>query len=442
VRGAAVRRERSRLGPLDLGFERQRALNGTLELTPTLPRVGGWLRPRAQATSEYTMTRDPNARSLLGPGDLFADTLDLADTSAAARLPRRLGSTQLLSAGVTVDVGRALLERAGVATGPGADTTTRRGLRRLARLFQPIDVAVSRTLTSAFDATVADPALGLQLGLGGIGAFRNVDGRAATAAGLVNRVTVTNTLVLPFGVSLVNRLEGGDTRTWWRRSLTNAQAEGTGTQRTLPDLTLRWSWRPAWAAAVFSDVSASAGFLRQRQTSRAPGDSLSPADARATEAERFPVSARVTWPWLGGLTTAGGASLVRRTDDLPGARSASTTRERNGELRRAFHPPSRWGLESDITTSAGFQLTRTRALLTARDLAGALAPELGAGRIVQADVGRQAFNLNAHSDVAEALTLSLNGSRVVTFNNNINQRLVQTVFSAALQLSFFPGTFR
>ena len=49
---------------------------------------------------------------------------------------------------------------------------------------------------------------------------------------------------------------------------------------------------------------------------------------------------------------------------------------------------------------------------------------------------------NADTDVAENFTFSLQGARIVTFDNNLNRRLTQTVLSAVLQVSFFAGEMR
>ena len=53
-----------------------------------------------------------------------------------------------------------------------------------------------------------------------------------------------------------------------------------------------------------------------------------------------------------------------------------------------------------------------------------------------------ALKLSADTDVAVNLTFSLQGARVVTFDNNLNRRLTQIVFSAVLQYSFFAGELR
>jgi hypothetical protein len=56
-----------------------------------------------------------------------------------------------------------------------------------------------------------------------------------------------------------------------------------------------------------------------------------------------------------------------------------------------------------------------------------------------ADNGREAININADADVAENLTFSVNGARIITFDNNLNRRFSQIVFTAVLQVSFFAG---
>ena len=58
------------------------------------------------------------------------------------------------------------------------------------------------------------------------------------------------------------------------------------------------------------------------------------------------------------------------------------------------------------------------------------------------DNGREAISFNADTDVAENLTFSLQGARIVTFDNNLNRRLTQMVLSAVLQISFFAGELR
>jgi hypothetical protein len=50
--------------------------------------------------------------------------------------------------------------------------------------------------------------------------------------------------------------------------------------------------------------------------------------------------------------------------------------------------------------------------------------------------------LSADTDLAENLTFSLQGSRVITFDRNFNRRFTQTVVSAVLNIQFFGGALR
>ncbi len=450
ARGVALAAARHSFGGVDLGFERQRVLAGDVRWNPAL---ASWVRPRAAVATSYAMTRDPNAPSLVsGALDLPAYASPGAfGGGGSVTIPRRLGATNQLSAGATLDVARALTGGP-VPTGPvpngstPADTSAARG-PWLRRVVQPIDVAVTRTLTSSYDATSADAGLGAQLGLVGIGALRTLDGRAATLAGVVDRADLSNTLVLPYGLTLTNRVGVGTNRSWWRRAGTGAIAEGTGDVRVVPDLLARWNWRARGPSAMVSSVGLTAGMTRNWQTALAPADSLSPADQRSTLVQRWPLSGSLTWGALGGLTTSGGVSVQRRRDDLPGTRLTATSRDASAEAARAFRAPARWGLRSALRTNAGWQDSRTRTLVSGAlvplglSLVGATSPAFATplGATVQTDYGRRAVSFGANSDVAENLTFGLTAARVTTYNRNLGTQFTQTVLSAVLQMNFFAG---
>ncbi len=86
------------------------------------------------------------------------------------------------------------------------------------------------------------------------------------------------------------------------------------------------------------------------------------------------------------------------------------------------------------------KLATVRARLDEFNLSVAGGTIKGTGEIVGANQPRKiAFNFNADTDVAENMTFSLQGSRVVTFDRNFNRRFVQTVITAVFQLQFFAG---
>ena len=47
------------------------------------------------------------------------------------------------------------------------------------------------------------------------------------------------------------------------------------------------------------------------------------------------------------------------------------------------------------------------------------------------------MSLNADTDLSETVIFTLQGSRVVTFDNNFNRRATHLVFSTVLQVQFF-----
>ena len=123
-----------------------------------------------------------------------------------------------------------------------------------------------------------------------------------------------------------------------------------------------------------------------------------------------------------------------RVDSLPGSVADSRAHEVSADASRAFKLPAGWEMKSDLRARLGFQQTRASSYVENGFVAGA--------RSRLADNGRQAITFNADTDVAENLTFSLQGARIVTYDNNLNRRLTQTVLSAVLQIKYYAGELR
>jgi cell surface protein SprA len=95
-RGQAAYAERLSLLGSNLGLERERTLTSAINFAPVM---AAWLRPRIDFTSNFTLSKDPNARALLRE----------QDTTGAFRLPKRLGVAQSLNVGTTLDIGRLVI---------------------------------------------------------------------------------------------------------------------------------------------------------------------------------------------------------------------------------------------------------------------------------------------------------------------------------------------
>jgi len=400
--------ERNRLLGLDVGLERERQMSAAVGFAPV---VAFWMRPRLDFTSSYSMQRDPNSRALVRE----------ADTTGAYRLPRRVNNTQTLALGANVDLPAALRAyfRDSLVT------------PLLVQVLQPIDIQASRSLVSAFDGAPFTPGLGYQLGWGGIDHFRTQNGLNATSAGSNAQVTLSTGLRLPLGMAVTTRMQRVSTRNWTRR-LDNTLTMIDGEQRTLPDLTLRLSLRPRFASRVITSLGGSLRFLNTRQSSILPSDLAgTPADVRVSRVTSTPVNGSITWNVGTGLMTSFGVGSTHRLDSLPGSIAESRARDVSADVSRSVKVPARWKLKSEVRTRVSYQQSTAQSWVQGQSA--------GATRSRLSDNGRTAFNLNADADVAENLTFSLTGARIVTFDNNLNRRFSQIVFTAVLQVSFFAG---
>ena len=415
--------ERARWLGAPVGMERERVLTSALRIAPN---VLTWLKPRAELSTGFSLVKDPNARALLRVSD------------SSARLPRRLGATQDVSGGVTFD----LLQLVGTNQ-PAASFAG-----WWARALQPLDVTWSRTLDSNYDAIGQLPGGGYQFGFGSVELFRGLDGVLATAAGRARRLIVSGGLTLPLSLSVTSRAEVGRTETWTRRGRDGAQALMLGEQEVYPDVKLRWNWRPTQPFGVLAGIGASAGYAINAQRVDAPNDRGGFADRSRGRAETTPLSASLTWSIFGPFVTSASYSLTARDDERPGALTRSRAEDRTFSLARTFPLPAEWNQRSGLRTQLTYQRQGSRSVVT-NDVPNLLDAGDAPGTStrppftsVLADNGREAWSLNADTDLSETMTFSLAGTRVLTFDRTFNRRFSQFTFSAVLQLQFFGGELR
>ena len=403
----AAGNERSQLAGLDVGLERERTMAATITYSPV---TQGWFRPRLALGSTYAMLRDPNNRAVdvqLGPAD-----------APVPRLSRRLGNTQLLTAATTLDPGQAV---AGI-------TSEGSRWRRLARIVRPIDVTFTRNQLASFDGVPLDPGASFQWGIGGIDAFRSLGGDAASSAGASSDLVVGNAFALPGGVTVTNRMQRTDARHWNRRG-TKRTSLVNGEGLTYPDVSLRWSGRPRLLSGMFNQLGVTARALNSRQSWTTPGsDDRVLTEMRLSRQESYPFSASAVTAY-GQVALSASYALTRRVDSLPGSVARRRASDLAADLGKSFALPASWRVKNPLRTRVSWQETLTQSFV-----ANALA-EGARSRLT--DNGRRAFNINADTDVADNMTFSLQGSRVVTFDRNFNRRFVQTVITAVFQLQFF-----
>jgi len=414
--GAAADAERGSLLGLDTGIERERQLASSITYAP---EYAGWLRGRLDLASNFSLIRDPNAPVVL-PNTLTGAPGSL---TASPQIPLRLGNTRTITVGTGIDVAKAGIKYA------GATSLT----ARVAQYLQPIDVSFTRGILSSYDAASGDPGLGYQLGIGTIAGFRELDGRVANSADASSQVVLTGGLNLPLAIALTNRVQRTTTRNWTQR-LESEETTMDGDQVVLPDLSVRWS--PS--GPLFGGFVKSAGFngrlLHTRQSLVVPAlVTGAEPEERTTRVRTYPLNASLTWA-PGEVTTTAGYSYRTQADSLPGSVTNGNSAEASAEIGRTFKLPPDWGLMSGLRARLGFQQAHTKSYVQNLFAAGS--------RSRLTDNGRQAFTLNADTDVAANATFSIQGSRIVNFDRNLNRRFTQTVITAVLQMQFFAGDLR
>jgi len=403
--------ERQRFLGLDMGLERERQLTTSVSAAPPLT---AWLHPRFDFTSTFALLRDPNTGTLLQAGD----------STGPFRLPVRLNNSQSLAATASVDIPRAITLYSGDSS----------PLRLLARALSPVDVQWRRDLRSTFDGVAFDPSLSYQLGLGGSGAFREVNGVPATSAAVAHNLIVAHSLYLPFGLTIMDRYSRVRSTSWSR--LLDIQTLLEAEQQTFPDVSVRWSFAPPRALRVLiTAVTAQAGARITTGSTFQPtaGDqTFIPGaglriDQRLTQ---YPISGSITWAALGGFSTDASWNQAERREVRSGGLTVGSQKDLSVDIAKAFPLPRRWTLRSNLLrTRLGFQQTRAQAFFVQDTL-----------RSRVTDNGRWAITANADSDVSDTMSLSLLLARVLTFDDALDRRFSQTVASVVFHLQFSGGT--
>ena len=409
-----ARAERDKLLGVDVGLERERQMGAAISAAP---QISTWIKPRIDFSTQYSMFRDPNSPSLLQE----------ADSSGPFRLPRRLSNSQGLGLSAAIDLGR----------GMSMYSSDSGFVRRLSRVFQPIEVSWRRDLSSSFDGVPFTPGFGYQFGLGGISDFRDESGVAATSASERHTFGVNNTLALPFGARLTNRYGRLNSTVWAKRL--NTQAEIQQSTVTFPDVNLGWTLQPKLIRSFISSIGTNAAYRLEKSTTFQPSIS----DATGTEtsdggglrgeitSKTYPVTASIVWAFAGGFSTTAGWRRTDRSELRSGGLTLGNQSELNGNVGKSFKLPQRFKAKADVRWTLGLVQSRTQSFF---------ATDSTRKRVT--DNGRWAVNTNADTDLSENMNFSMTLSRVANYDNLYDRRFTQMVLTASLQISFFAGELR
>ena len=409
--GIVAAGDRDRPLGYDTGLERERAMQAGINISPP---ITAWFRPRLDFGTSYNMLRDPNTLGFARQGD----------STGPLRIPRRLGNSQTTTAGLTLDIPRAVKLY--------TDSTS--FLRGLLSGLQPVDVNFNRSLLSVYDGSAAPAPLGYQFGLGGVDRFRSLGGQLATSVGLVTQLSVNQSLNLPLGASIASRYQRINTRNWTRR-IQQGQDIVDGTQVVFPDVSLRWAGQPPALKSIVSSVGANARVLETRQlngTQPLLGENID--DRGRLRVRSYPVSGSIVFAGARPLSGTVGYSFSQRLDSKPGLSSNGDNSDFSIDVSKPWRLPADWNPRSDLRTRVSYQRSQ------GQNFVANLQSFSGESRL--SDNGRRAFSMSADTDVAENLSSSFVISRVGNFDRNLNRHFTQTVLSAVMHLQFYAGEFK
>lgn len=403
--------ERDRIGGIDAGLERQRDIGTQLNYTA---QPLGWIRARLNTSSTFTMLRDPNTLAFVRaphPG-------------AILHIPRRFTNATNTNAGISFDF-PALLRGNG-SLEPWA--------RRLVDALQPLDIAIDRSVLTAYDGVATAAPLGYQLGIGDIETFRTLGRDSATSAGVSTQFSISHSIRLPFGAVLTNRYQRVTLRNW-THAAGGMLDVGDATQLVFPDIGIRWNTAARSPESPIQRFSLTARMLGTRQLLASPGELDVPfGTSGETRVRSYPITISATLAGTRPVSTTIGANFVHRTDDRPGLAGNGRSLDFNADIARAFALPASWHPRSDLRTRLTFQRSQSQSFV--------LNPVALAMRSRLTDNGRRAVSLSADTDVADNLVSSFVISRVASFDRNLNREFTQTVLSAVLHLQFYAGELR
>jgi hypothetical protein len=409
--GIVAASDRDRVLGYDTGLERERAMQAGINISPP---ITAWFRPRLDFGTSYNMLRDPNTLSFTRE----------PDSTGNLRIPRRLGNSQTTSAGLTLDLPRAIK----------IYTDSSAFLRRFLSGLQPVDINFNRSVLSVYDGSGVPASIGYQFGLGGVNTFRQLSGELATSVGLVTQLSVNQSLNLPFGASLASRYQRINTRNWTRRT-ESGQEIVDGTQIVFPDVSLRWTGQPAGLRSIISSVGANARILETRQfngTQPLFGELVD--DRGQLRVRSYPMNGSVVFAGARPVSGTVGFSLSKRLDAKPGLSSNGDNSDFSIDVSKPWKLPADWNARSDLRTRVSYQKSQGQNFV--------INPLALTGESRLSDNGRRAFSMSADTDVAENLSSSFVVSRVESFDRNLNRRFTQTVLSAVMHLQFYAGEFK
>jgi cell surface protein SprA len=410
--GALASERAQSLFGTNIGFVRQRSLTTRLNWNPPL---ASWLRARLGWSSDFALSRDPNAN---------IPERTQGDSAGGFRLPTSYGNGTGLDLSASFDVSRLLRGVFGDSSG---------AVRILDRVTQ-LDVGRRVDMRSQFDRPGFDPGLSYMLGLTGFGGFRAQDSTLASSAQHQQQDRVNLVMRLPLNLAATGTYAERVAELYFLRG--QSQQLQTQTEKEWPSLSMRWIWSPRTVAVrrYLAALNASVGYqVRSSANDQPPLEGVTGASLRSSQTTTgTPVSVSLTWS--PGIVTS-----LSLTDD-------AVRIENVGNITRGDRSSKSADVSFQFRTPQEFLPLKSPVRATLRVLSSVnlLCVERvgGTGCTPIADSRHNEYNLTMDTDMPPSVTAGLSIGYVLNDDRHINRKFSQFTLTASARLYFSAGQVR
>jgi hypothetical protein len=408
--GAIAQQSRQRFLGIDVGFLRQQTLTTRLGWTPPL---ASWVRPRFAWSSDFALSRDPNA----GQPERTE-----GDSAGGYRLPTTWANGMSADLSASLDLSRLLRNLLGDSS----------GVRDLLDRITSVDVGRRITRRSQYSRAGFDPGLRYRLGLGGFGSFARQGEALASAANDQQNDRATVAMRLPAGLQVAGQYAQTVTENLVRRE-TRQQLQRT-TDTDWPNVTGRLLWAPRRSlAGLLTNVTVTAGY--QERSTRTVQPPLEPGASGAgglrSVQETRSTPASLSLVWARGVTTTVATTNERSRADRTGNPTLGARRSSSADLTFAFRPPQDIvPLRSDVRTSLRYLSARSSTCVQ----------RVGAATCqAVADSRRREVNLTMDTDLPPSVSAGLALGYVLNDDRHVNRKFAQWTLAVSARVYFGAG---
>ena len=390
---------------MDVGVERDRNVTTTVALQP---RLASWLRPRFRTSSQFTLLRTLNSRSVVRE---FGD-------SGAFFLPQTYNNSRLNELGFSIDYGRGIRLLAGDSSSIGG----------LVRRFRPLELSWTKTKLSTYDLATFNPSLGYQLALGGFDQFLQQEGTRAIGASDTRAATISTGLDFPFGLSAtINYTELVTDR---YQQVNDGFLVATVSQREWPSGSLRFT--RSFQKGPVTLLTLGAGLRQRSGSTQQP--SLSGTTVAVTANESRALNPELQLGFRNGLNALAALNNVRQETQTNGSTTELKQNDLTGTLSYPFKLPFRIQRQRRSVRSTFTALfSRAEQCLARSDT-----PDCQ----VISDTRRQEFRGSLDTDVLTMMTAGLQLGYTTNELRHLDRKTSQIFLLVTVTLSLYSGDYR